>query len=99
MCWKYQVGLGTNHNNLKGIMLITADHSRPHRFEVKWSLGLFDTKYVEQRKIQMILTKRCLVLSIRIQLQISTFLAIKVLVKSRKGSMWLHSRPADDENM
>ena len=39
----------------------------------------------------MILTKRCLVLSIRIQLQISTFLAITVELKSRKGSVWLHS--------
>ena len=39
----------------------------------------------------MILTKRCLVLSIRIQLQILTFLAITVELKSRKGSVWLHS--------
>ena len=39
----------------------------------------------------MILTKRCLVLSIRIQLQILTFLAITVELRSRKGSMWLHS--------
>ena len=39
----------------------------------------------------MILTKRCLVLSIRIQLQISTFLAITDELKSRKGSVWLQS--------
>ena len=66
-------------------MLITPDHFSPHRFgnsRVKWSLGLFDTKYGEERRIQMIPTKRCLVLSIRIQLQISTFLAIKVQLQS-----------------
>ena len=94
MCWKYQFGRGTNHNNSKEIMLITPDHFSPHRFgnsRVKWSLGLFDTKYGEERRIQMIPTKRCLVLSIRIQLQISTFLAITDELKSRKGSVWLHS--------
>ena len=54
-------------------MLITKDHSSPHQYGNGLSVSLIQNTW-----IQMILTKRCLVLSIRIQLQISTFLAIKV---------------------